>query len=123
MAHTILKELKRKKLNQGYLSINKYIFNLELAILIECKSVSAAITSVKALIAIIEKRKVNEKWDASSFDVCSDTMMKLISLTKEKVQHRTLEVTLLCEHLGDYEVITDCSLEEIIFEPIDRMNA
>ena len=123
MAHTILKEMKRKKLNQGYLSINKYIFNLELAILIECKSVSDAITSVKALIEIIEKRKVKEHWDANSFDVCSDTMMKLISLTKEKVQHRTLEVTMLGEHLGDYEVITDCSLEEMIFEPIERMNA
>ena len=50
-------------------------------------------------------------------------MMKLISLTKEKGEHRTLEVTMLGEHLGDLQVITDSSLEEMIFEPIDRMNA
>ena len=116
MALTILEKMKRK-------ASNKYVFNLELAILIECKCVSDAIRAVKTLIASIEKRKVKKNWDTNSLDVCSDTMMKLISLTKEKVEHRTLEVTMLGEHLGDLQVITDFSLEEMIFEPIDRMNA
>ena len=107
-------DLLTSKLKYGR---NHYgVYNLELAILID----SGRLQEASVLLRTLLKRKAyNDSKAFRKVTICYDTMKRYTDAIKEQKEKASKkDAIFICQALDERANLKECSLEEIIFEPI-----